>query len=168
MTDLDALEYHVRRLGFPLVNSEEWTLDQKIRAYRICNAAPTLIAEHRALLAENAALRSALANSPGACVYCQLPANEMNRCASGFPGCGRADDMQGCPHFGSTEIPEDIQEQHVALLARVAELEEAIAGPEAWLNRWAAHGGSCKGSHRCTCGLARAQYDLSAALEPKP
>jgi len=90
------------------------------------NAAPALIAEHRALLAENTALRSALANSPGACVYCQLPANEMNRCAFGFPGCGRADDMQGCPHFGTSEIPEDIQEQHVALLARVEALEGGL------------------------------------------
>ena len=57
--------------------------------------------------------------------------------------------------------------EHRALLARVEALEEAIAGPEAWLNRWAAHVGNCKGSHLCTCGLARAQYDLSAALEPK-
>lgn len=53
---------------------------------------------------ENTRLRAALAASELACVYCQLPAEEMAKCKSGFPGCARADDMTGCPEFGATEV----------------------------------------------------------------
>ena len=50
---------------------------------------------------ENAQLRAALAVSKDPCLYCQLPADEMAKCESGFPGCGRADDLMGCPHLGA-------------------------------------------------------------------
>ncbi len=53
------------------------------------------------LEAENVRLRAALALSPAACRYCQLPANEWAKCKSGFPGCARADDASGCPEMGA-------------------------------------------------------------------
>jgi len=37
-----------------------------------------------------------LAESDKACVYCELPKAEMGACASGFPGCARADDLFQC------------------------------------------------------------------------
>lgn len=48
--------------------------------------------------AENTRLR-AVSKDP--CVYCQLPAAEMAKCASGFPGCARADDLMRCPELGA-------------------------------------------------------------------
>lgn len=48
------------------------------------------------------AIRAALAMSDQPCVYCSLPASEMNRCELGFPGCDRADDALGCPHLGAS------------------------------------------------------------------
>ena len=46
---------------------------------------------------ENDTLRAMIAKGPMDCVYCGLPAADMNKCASGFPGCGRADDMMADP-----------------------------------------------------------------------
>lgn len=54
-----------------------------------------------AVLKENELLRAAIANGSGACMYCQLAAAEIDKCASGFPGCARADDAVGCPEFGA-------------------------------------------------------------------
>lgn len=50
---------------------------------------------------ENTRLRAALAQSPGACHYCQLPKDEWSKCKSGFPGCARANDAFGCPELGA-------------------------------------------------------------------
>lgn len=47
----------------------------------------------REVVAENDRLRHMLAKTNAPCVYCGLPAERMNECASGFPGCGRADDL---------------------------------------------------------------------------
>lgn len=46
-----------------------------------------------ALEAENNRMRALLAYGSDPCVYCRLPKADMARCANGFPGCGRADDM---------------------------------------------------------------------------
>jgi hypothetical protein len=46
-----------------------------------------------ALQADLDKLRDIVARSSLPCLYCGLPANETKRCASGFPGCGRIDDM---------------------------------------------------------------------------
>jgi hypothetical protein len=53
------------------------------------------------LEAENGRLRAALAKSKDPCPYCSLPAEDMAKCRSGFPGCGRADDMLGCSEFAA-------------------------------------------------------------------
>ena len=42
---------------------------------------------------ENYKLRYLLAKGDGDCIYCGLSKNDMSRCAHGFPGCGRADDL---------------------------------------------------------------------------
>jgi hypothetical protein len=42
---------------------------------------------------ENDILRGLIADSNMECIYCGLPKAEMAKCPSGFPGCGRADDM---------------------------------------------------------------------------
>lgn len=45
------------------------------------------------LRAENDKMRALLAYGSDPCVYCRLPKVEMAKCAHGFPGCARADDM---------------------------------------------------------------------------
>lgn len=69
--------------------------------------------------AENTRLRAALAQSDQPCAYCSLPADEWAKCASGFPGCDRADDAMGCPELGAA-LERD------TLRARVKALEEAL------------------------------------------
>jgi hypothetical protein len=68
--------------------------------------------------AENSRIRAALAVSKDPCVYCALPADEMAKCAHGFPACGRADDMLGCPELGaSLEVERLTGERDKALEA---------------------------------------------------
>jgi len=77
--------------------------------------------------AENTRLRAALANSDQPCAYCTLPHDEWNKCASGFPGCARADDAIGCPELGASM-------ENNTLRARVDELEDKIDGLESDLS----------------------------------
>jgi hypothetical protein len=49
--------------------------------------------ENDRLQAENDQLRCLIAKSDMDCIYCGLPKARMAWCASGFPGCGRADDL---------------------------------------------------------------------------
>ena len=42
---------------------------------------------------ENNKLRGLLAKGQGDCVYCGLPAADIAKCPSGFPGCARMDDI---------------------------------------------------------------------------
>lgn len=52
---------------------------------------------------ENTRLRAALAVSKDPCIYCTLPADQIMRCSSGFPGCARTDDIaSGCREFGAS------------------------------------------------------------------
>lgn len=51
---------------------------------------------------ENVRLRAALANSELPCAYCTLSKEDWNKCQSGFPGCGRADDAMGCAELGAS------------------------------------------------------------------
>ena len=71
-----------------------------------------------AVTIENTRLRAALAHSDQPCVYCSLPADELAKCKSGFPGCGRADDALGCPELGAS--------------MRVEEMEARVEGLEDW------------------------------------
>jgi hypothetical protein len=47
-----------------------------------------------AIREENDKLRALLAWGTDPCIYCGLRASDMHKCASGFPGCARSDDMQ--------------------------------------------------------------------------
>lgn len=67
------------------------------------------------LTAEIARLRAALAHSKDPCAYCSLPAEELAKCERGFPGCGRADDMTGCPEFGAALALHEHEETQKAL-----------------------------------------------------
>lgn len=62
------------------------------------------------LTTENTNLRAALAFSKEPCVYCTLPAEEQSKCAHGFPGCARADDQMGCPHFAGGLAHDSLSE----------------------------------------------------------
>lgn len=76
-----------------------------------CEQQDALKQKVRELETENTHLRAALAVSKDPCLYCQLPAAEMARCKSGFPGCARADDMTGCPEFGAALECYQLKEQ---------------------------------------------------------
>jgi hypothetical protein len=52
-----------------------------------------LMIEVNDLNSENDKLRGLLAKGQGDCVYCGLPAEDIARCAHGFPGCARMDDI---------------------------------------------------------------------------
>jgi hypothetical protein len=47
--------------------------------------------------------RGAVARGNGDCVYCGLSKDDMIKCAHGFPGCGRADDITDDPNFNPFE-----------------------------------------------------------------
>ena len=72
---------------------------------------------------ENIRIRAALAQSPGACAYCQLPKERWAECRSGFPGCGRLDDAQGCPEFGASMERDEIQKELTAAQAEIERLK---------------------------------------------
>lgn len=61
------------------------------------------------LSAENDKLRVLLATSNANCAFCGLPAAEMAKCASGFPGCSRADDMILCVHPTRQDLLDEVE-----------------------------------------------------------
>ena len=72
-------------------------------------------AKYEALSAENDKLRVLLAASNANCAFCGLPAAEMAKCASGFPGCSRADDMLLCAHPTRQDLLEENERLRKAL-----------------------------------------------------
>lgn len=68
-------------------------IDLHEKSTRETARADAAVAEVKALREENDTLRGIVATSALDCVYCGLPASRMAECASGFPGCGRADDI---------------------------------------------------------------------------
>ena len=73
--------------------------------------------KYEILSAENDKLRVLLATSNANCAFCGLPAAEMAKCASGFPGCSRADDMLLCVH----PTRQDLLDEAERNAARVGE-----------------------------------------------
>ena len=96
-----------------------------------------------------ARLRAALAQSKDACIYCQLPADEMAKCKSGFPGCARADDSMGCPEFGAAMRAMDLER---AMLATADQLHTLSMATEGHLR-----GQICTASNRLDKALGRQQ-----------
>ena len=74
-----------------------------------------LNAEADRLRAEVDKLRVLLAASNANCAFCGLPAAEMAKCASGFPGCSRADDMILCVHPTRQDLLEENERLREAL-----------------------------------------------------
>lgn len=74
--------------AFILAREDTRRLLRDIAAF--VEAAEAALAEARS---ENDTMRGLLANSALDCVYCGLPVADIGKCASGFPGCARADDM---------------------------------------------------------------------------
>ena len=66
-------------------------------------------AKYEALSAENDKLRVLLATSNANCAFCGLPAAEMAKCANGFPGCSRADDMILCVHPTRQDLLDEVE-----------------------------------------------------------
>lgn len=66
------------------------------------------LANNMSLIEENTRLRAALAQSPGACHYCQLPKEQWSLCKSGFPGCSRLDYAMGCPEYAASMMYGDL------------------------------------------------------------
>lgn len=77
-------------------------------------------AEVEKLRAENTTLRTLVAIQPTACIYCGL--TEMAKCASGFPGCARADDLM----CGEDEAFKAVVAERNKLRAACAAKDEAI------------------------------------------
>lgn len=65
--------------------------------------------KYEILSAENDKLRVLLATSNANCAFCGLPAAEMAKCASGFPGCSRADDMILCVHPTRQDLLDEVE-----------------------------------------------------------
>lgn len=79
------------------------------------------------LRVENDKLRRLLAKSGQPCAYCNLPADEITKCASGFPGCARMDDITAAVQSKAEQEAEDrakrYLEQGTALRAEVERLK---------------------------------------------
>ena len=69
------------------------------RAVEIVQGYADALEEIGRLKKENDTLRGLLGNSAKPCPYCGLAAEDQAKCASGFPGCARADDQQLSSHF---------------------------------------------------------------------
>ena len=86
------------------------TVDDWRVKYEILNAeAEKLRAEVERLREEADKLRVLLATSNANCAFCGLPAAEMAKCASDFPGCSRADDMILCVHPTRQDLLDEVE-----------------------------------------------------------
>lgn len=72
---------------------------------------------------ENDKLRGLLAKGKGDCVYCQLPADQIAKCKSGFPGCARMDDIV---NVVNTEVQNRQEERILDLLVERSRLQATI------------------------------------------
>jgi hypothetical protein len=79
---------------------------------------------------ENTQLRAALAQSDQPCAYCSLAKDEWAKCASGFPGCSRADDAMGCPELGASLRVTALEAEKAELRAALISAREQLEGYE--------------------------------------
>ena len=125
---IDTNEWRQRSIYEPVaINIDEvcdeldaLTADRDNLAHSLGYAEATikvLTAERDAARKENDTLRGIIANADILCMYCGLSKSEQGKCASGFPGCARADDMMSAPDFGND-----------ALLAELAQVEAPKEG----------------------------------------
>ena len=71
---------------------------------------------------ENDRLRGLLAKGQGPCVYCNLPAEDIAKCQSGFPGCARMDDIINAANTDVNRLEQRLHE----LLQRGAPTPETV------------------------------------------
>lgn len=97
--------FRVLREGEWQLHSNAWTIMEAF-ARDLAKAGLVVATARRVaeMEGENNTLRGLVANSALDCVYCGLPAAEQNRCASGFPGCARADDQALAPSEQRKEV----------------------------------------------------------------
>ena len=89
-----------------------------------------LSAEVERVAKENDTLRGLLGNSAKPCPYCGLAAEDQAKCASGFPGCARADDQMLSKHFADVYRAERAEAERDALKRHAEAMAVAISGPE--------------------------------------
>jgi hypothetical protein len=68
-------------------------MSELISREALMNTIENLTASNQRLMNDNDQLRFILAKTDLDCIYCGLPKKDMAKCAHGFPGCGRADDL---------------------------------------------------------------------------
>ena len=77
-------------------DDSSWPADHTREEARQCARAAIVAVRdplEAATRAENDKMRALLAYGSDPCIYCGLTKADMAKCKSGFPGCGRADDM---------------------------------------------------------------------------
>lgn len=98
--------------------------DWRHRAYHLESEWAKLKAEVAKLRAENTTLRTLVAIQPTACIYCGL--TEMAKCASGFPGCARADDLMCGEDEAFKAVVAERNKLRAACAAKDAALSKAL------------------------------------------
>lgn len=68
-------------------------MSEPITRSALMDTIENLTVSNQRLMNDNEQLRFILAKSDLDCIYCGLPKKDMAKCAHGFPGCGRADDL---------------------------------------------------------------------------
>jgi hypothetical protein len=99
------------------------TADKPLDLIAAARKRDALKAQVAELASENTRLRAALAVSKDPCVYCSLPKAEWEKCAHGFPGCGRADDAVGCPELGAALERDALKVQLAEAIAHQDRIE---------------------------------------------
>jgi hypothetical protein len=97
----DGYEFNEGDLCTSCLNDKVDRLQALVESADERNGAMMWTSDHDKIIArfkdENDKLRGLLAAGKGDCVYCGLPAADIAKCPSGFPGCGRMDDIVNAP-----------------------------------------------------------------------
>lgn len=64
----------------------------------------------------------------------------------------------------TADLALSFQQETLKLAALLRECGEGLAGPNAWLERWASHVGKCHGGSLCQCGLTLARLESATTL----
>lgn len=112
-----------------------------------------LLAHIDALRAENDKLRALLAKGSGDCAYCGLPADDIAKCASGFPGCARMDDIMANAKAAELHdirlklaaeisVADALRAERDAAYAALRTIERECQSRKLVLGQWSDHAGA--------------------------
>lgn len=90
-----------------------------------------------------------------------------SRCEKEFTGDKRAVQCLECAvtiTHQALQVTVAMAQKHAKSVACDARQIDALKGAGAWLDRWAAHVGSCLGGRFCTCGLTAIRAEVEIAL----